>query len=51
MSEENNIGKIIQGRRVARELTLQDLAAASSVSQSHLGRIERGERSPSIDIL
>lgn len=51
MSQENNIGRIIQRRRDARGLTLQRLATASSVSPSHLGRIERGERSPSIDIL
>jgi transcriptional regulator with XRE-family HTH domain len=32
-------------------LTLQELAAASGVSSSHLGRIERGERFPSARIL
>jgi transcriptional regulator with XRE-family HTH domain len=32
-------------------LTLQELAAISSVSASHLGRIERGERFPSAYIL
>ena len=33
------------------ELTLRELSAASGVSQSHLGRIERGERFPSATIL
>lgn len=32
-------------------LTLQELAAKSAVSASHLGRIERGERFPSAHIL
>jgi transcriptional regulator with XRE-family HTH domain len=32
-------------------LTLRELAAASGVSSSHLGRIERGERFPSARIL
>ena len=32
-------------------LTLQELAAVSGVSSSHLGRIERGERFPSARIL
>lgn len=32
-------------------LTLQELAHASGVSPSHLGRIERGERFPSAHIL
>jgi transcriptional regulator with XRE-family HTH domain len=32
-------------------LTLKELAAASGVSASHLGRIERGERFPSARIL
>ena len=32
-------------------LTLQELARASGVSASHLGRIERGERFPSARIL
>ena len=32
-------------------MTLQELAARSGVSASHLGRIERGERFPSAHIL
>ncbi len=32
-------------------MTLQELARASAVSSSHLGRIERGERYPSARIL
>ena len=32
-------------------LKLRELSAASGVSQSHLGRIERGERTPSAQTL
>ena len=47
----NNLGKIIKQQRVMSGLTLHDLAQASGVSPSHLGRIERGERLPSALIL
>ena len=47
----NNLGKILKQRRVMVPLTLRELAAASRVSSSHLGRIERGERFPSARIL
>jgi transcriptional regulator with XRE-family HTH domain len=51
--EYNNsdLGKILKQQRVTVPLTLQELAAASGVSSSHLGRIERGERFPSARIL
>ena len=47
----NNLGKILKQRRVMVPLTLQELARASGVSASHLGRIERGERFPSAHVL
>jgi len=46
-----NLGKILKQQRLMIPLTLQELAAASQVSPSHLGRIERGERFPSAQIL
>jgi transcriptional regulator with XRE-family HTH domain len=46
-----DLGKIIKQQRIKVPLTLQELAAASNVSSSHLGRIERGERFPSARIL
>ena len=51
MNDKNNLGEIIRQQRVTLPLTLQELAAMSSVSPSHLGRIERGERFPSAHIL
>ena len=47
----DNLGRILKQQRVAIPLTLQELAATASVSSSHLGRIERGERFPSARIL
>ena len=49
--DNNNLGKILKQQRIAIPLTLQELANASRVSSSHLGRIERGERFPSARIL
>ena len=46
-----NLGKILRQQRVSTNLTLYDLSAASGVSPSHLGRIEKGDRFPSADIL
>jgi len=52
MSYNNNdLGRILKQQRVTVPLTLQELAKESSVSSSHLGRIERGERFPSARIL
>jgi len=48
---DNNLGRILKQQRIAIPLTLQELAATSGVSPSHLGRIERGERFPSAHIL
>jgi len=49
--DTNHLGRIIKQQRISLSLTLQELAAKSSVSASHLGRIERGERFPSAHIL
>jgi len=48
---DNHLGRIIKQQRISLSLTLQELAGKSSVSASHLGRIERGERFPSAHIL
>ena len=49
--DSNHLGAIIKQQRVSFSLTLQELAARSGVSASHLGRIERGERFPSAHVL
>jgi transcriptional regulator with XRE-family HTH domain len=43
----SDLGKILRERRLSIPLTLEEVAAASGVSISHLGRIENGERFPS----
>lgn len=47
----NNFAKILKQQRIMSGLTLQELAARSGVSTSHLCRIEREERFPSAHIL
>jgi transcriptional regulator with XRE-family HTH domain len=48
---ENKLSTIIKRQRIMVPLTLRELAAKAGVSASHLGRIERGERFPSANIL
>ena len=50
-SSKTHIGAIVKQQRISLPLTLQELATKASVSASHLGRIERGERFPSAHIL
>lgn len=50
-SDEKNLGKLVKEQRVRIGLTLDELAAMSGVSSSHLGHIERGERFPSARVL
>lgn len=45
------IGKTLKQQRRMRNLTLQDLAAKSGVSASHISRVEMGERFPSARVL
>lgn len=47
----SGFGEILRRRRVELPLTLQELSEKSSISSSHLGRIERGERCPSARVL
>jgi transcriptional regulator with XRE-family HTH domain len=46
-----NLGKILKQKRQSGGLTLHEISEVSGVSTSHLGRIEKGERFPSADIL
>ena len=48
---ENELGRMLKQKRAMIPLTLQELAARSGVSSSHLGRIERRERFPSARVL
>lgn len=46
-----HLGQVLRQQRLQLSLTLHDLALKSKTSASHLGRIERGERSPSAHVL
>ena len=46
-----DLSKMLKQRRLSLDLTLHELADKSGVSQSHLARIERGERFPSGHVL
>jgi len=48
---QQGLGSILKRQSVSIPLTLRELATASGISSSHLGRIERGERFPSAHIL
>jgi len=53
MTEENrnDLGKMLKRRRISLRLGLKEVADRSCVSSSYLGRIERGERFPSGQVL
>lgn len=48
---DREIGERVRALRAARSLTLDDLAARSGVSRAMLSRIERGESSPTAQLL
>jgi len=51
MSHKLKVGRIIKEQRKKLSLSLNKLSRLSSVSVSHLARIERGERSPSLQTM
>jgi transcriptional regulator with XRE-family HTH domain len=50
-NSRQSLGGILKQQRHASNLTLYELSAASGVSPSHLGRIEKGDRFPSASVL
>lgn len=50
-NSSKGLASILKQQRMSLSLTVQEVAAQSGVSASHLGRIERGERFPSAHIL
>jgi len=51
MNCDQNIGEIIRKHRNSIPLTVRELSRMSGVSESHLGRIEIGQRVPSARVL
>ncbi|MBI2061180.1 MAG: helix-turn-helix transcriptional regulator [Nitrospirae bacterium] len=46
-----SLGRKIEKLRQRRKMTTEGLAWASDLSKSYLGRVQRGERLPSVDVL
>ncbi len=46
-----NVGGNVRKWRLVRDITQEHLAAEASISMRHLGRIERGEGNPTVDVL
>ena len=51
MTEIQNLGIVVKQQRNRLGLTLVDLASKSGVSISHLSRIEKAQRYPSVSVL
>lgn len=45
------VGANVRRLRQAKDLTQEDLAGEAGIGMRHLGRIERGEISPTVDLL
>ena len=45
------VGRNIRRLRSAKNLTQEQLAGEAEIAMRHLGRIERGESSPTVDVL
>jgi len=48
---EENFGKILRRLRNAKGWSQEDLAARLEISRSHIGRLETGEKQPSLNML
>ena len=49
--KEKDLGKVVKSLRLKKGLSAEALSRESGVSAMHIGRIERGEMSPTVGIL
>lgn len=49
-TQENSVGESIRRRRKEAGLSQEELASRADITQSHLSKLERGERPPSIKV-
>lgn len=45
------IGRNIRKHRIAKKMSIEDLAFKSALSKNYMGMVERGERTPSLESL
>lgn len=51
MSWEKNVGVNVRRLRKERGLSQEELAGEAGIAMRHLGRIERGQGNPTVEIL
>ncbi len=51
MDLNENFGKAIKRIRLSKNLTQKDIAKLAKISSKHYGAIERGEYSPSLNVV
>lgn len=51
MHDAENLGSLVKRQRIRLRLTLSVLAAKSGISVTHLSRIEKAQRYPSVNVL
>jgi transcriptional regulator with XRE-family HTH domain len=49
--KEKELGKILKSKRLKEGFSAEELSRRCGVSAMHIGRIERGEMSPTVGIL
>ena len=51
MNEATLFGQLLRAARKARKIGVSELAEKVGIGAKHLGRIERGEKSPSFELI
>lgn len=49
--KREQLGRKIKRLRKAKDLTQEDLAFEVGISRTHMGHVEQGRRSPSLEVL
>ena len=51
MIDKNILGKNIRENRIKKQMTLEQLSERLDVTDNYLGKIERGNNAPSLDVI
>ncbi|AGH51399.1 hypothetical protein G432_18405 [Sphingomonas sp. MM-1] len=49
--KSNAFGEAVRAKRIAAELTQEELADRSGLDRSYIGGVERGERNPTLNVI